>query len=39
MSNFSYLRAILIEWQRADVGRALPAVNKTMSGEARPTTE
>jgi len=36
---FSYGDAMLIERQHADVGRALPAVNKTMSGEARPTTD
>jgi S-adenosylmethionine:tRNA ribosyltransferase-isomerase len=34
---FSYGDAMLIK--RDDVGRALPAVNKTMSGEARPTTD
>jgi len=34
---FSYGDAMLIE--REGVGRALPAVKKTMSGEARPTTE
>jgi S-adenosylmethionine:tRNA ribosyltransferase-isomerase len=33
---FSYGDAMLIE--RDDVGRVLPAVNKTMSGGARPTT-
>jgi len=30
MSNFSYGGAMLIEWQRADVGRALPAVNNNV---------